>query len=108
LLIFKEALTNIARHAKATRAGITLEAHGGELCMEISDNGRGILARAPRRAGTIKSLGLVGMRERVRSAGGQLTIGNGPGRGTRLTVTIPTPPGGAPTPMRVRKGAPLQ
>jgi PAS domain S-box-containing protein len=84
--ILQEALTNVARHSAATRAEIDLFSDGGELRLEIRDNGRGI---AEDRIESSGSLGLVGMRERARSLGGDLKIRDGSGRGTTVTLTIP-------------------
>lgn len=84
--IFKEALTNVARHAQATTVKITLRIDSGRLVLEIEDNGRGITKNeivAP------KSLGLLGMRERALSLGGEVNITGVPGQGTKVTVRIP-------------------
>ena len=84
--ISQEALTNVARHAKATRVGISLKKDNNTLILKIQDNGKGIEADemfAP------SSLGLMGMRERVRPFGGNLNITGTPKRGTSLKVTLP-------------------
>jgi len=84
--ISQEALTNVTRHAKATRVDISLKEENGALILKIRDNGRGIDADdvfAP------SSLGLMGMRERVWPFGGELNISATPKRGTTLTVTLP-------------------
>ena len=84
--IFKEALTNVARHARATKVKITLRGDAGSLLLEIEDNGRGITNNeiiAP------KSLGLLGMRERALSLGGEVNITGVPGQGTKVTARIP-------------------
>jgi two-component system sensor histidine kinase UhpB len=86
--IFQEILTNVARHAKATRVDVSLRPGDGFLQMEVADNGRGIAERE--KAGT-KSLGLLGMRERAHILGGQVEIRGTPGRGTTVTVKIPFP-----------------
>ncbi len=83
--ISQEALTNVARHAKATRVNISLKEDDGALVLKIRDNGKGIAADevfAP------SSLGLMGMRERIRPFGGELIISGSP-KGTTLTVTLP-------------------
>jgi signal transduction histidine kinase len=84
--IVQEALTNVARHAAATRVQVSLDGAGDRLCLAIRDNGRGMsdAALADRR-----SLGIMGMRERVRLRGGTLTIASPPGRGTTIAVEIP-------------------
>lgn len=84
--IFQEILTNIARHAKATRATITVKKNGGSLLLEIRDDGVGISEKEL--AGT-KSLGLVGMRERALLFGGQLSIQRGNPAGTVVRAKIP-------------------
>jgi two-component system sensor histidine kinase UhpB len=84
--ISQEALTNVARHAKATRVSISLKEENDSLVLKINDNGRGIEADdvfAP------SSLGLMGMRERIRPFGGELKITGMPNKGTSLTVTLP-------------------
>jgi signal transduction histidine kinase len=84
--IFQEILTNVARHAQASRVNVRLEAAGNEVLLEASDNGRGI------REGEIdgaKSLGLVGMRERALLLGGALELRGVPGKGTTVTVRLP-------------------
>ena len=88
--IAQEALTNVARHARAGRVRVALTAMGGELRLEIEDDGIGLAARngATPPTGT----GLVGIRERVRALGGQLTLHGE--RGMRLEVRVPLPGGG--------------
>jgi two-component system sensor histidine kinase UhpB len=84
--ISQEALTNVARHARATAVGISLGIQSGALFLKISDNGKGIVKDeiyAP------SSLGLMGMRERIRTFGGNLELSGGPDKGTELTVAIP-------------------
>lgn len=84
--ILQEALTNVARHAVATRVRIHLVSSDEGLRLEIRDNGRGIPAD---RIVSSDSLGLVGMRERARALGGEVAISAAAGRGTTVTVTIP-------------------
>ncbi|RPI49376.1 MAG: hypothetical protein EHM55_23880 [Acidobacteria bacterium] len=85
--IFQEALTNVLRHAAATRVDVRASVDGGQLLLEISDNGRGIS-----RSDLVspQSLGLLGMRERAALVDGTVDITSQPGRGTTLAVTIPT------------------
>jgi len=82
----QEALTNAARHARATRVRIDVRESDGHLLVEVADDGRGITEA--QRSG-LGSLGLLGMRERARLLGGELTISGGPGRGTRITARVP-------------------
>jgi signal transduction histidine kinase len=84
--IFQEILTNVARHAQASRVNVRLETIGKEVVLEASDNGRGI--RETELDGA-KSLGLVGMRERALLLGGALELRSMPGKGTTVTVRLP-------------------
>lgn len=84
--IFQEILTNIARHADATRVDITLEERGTDLILKAQDNGRGIKASE---FSNPKSLGLLGMRERALLLGGEVNIRGAQGKGTTVTVRIP-------------------
>jgi signal transduction histidine kinase len=82
--IFQEALTNILRHAAATRVDISMKQEAGEFVLTISDNGRGI--RDEEKSG---SLGLLGMRERADIVGGKLDVWGMIGKGTTITLRIP-------------------
>jgi signal transduction histidine kinase len=89
--ICQESLTNIARHSRATEAQVQLSAEGEWLSLQVSDNGKGI---SPEMLMNTHSLGVVGMRERARIAGGELIIGRwtagaGPGCGTSVTARFP-------------------
>ena len=84
--IFQEILTNVARHAKATRVDVELMANNGHLILEVKDNGRGIPEN--KLAGGV-SLGILGMRERAVLLGGKLGIRGAPGKGTKVIVSIP-------------------
>jgi len=86
--IFQETLTNVARHAKATRAEVVLQKQGDRLVLLIRDNGRGFDQADPSLS---KSLGLLGMRERAAILGGQVNISSAPGKGTTVTAWIPLP-----------------
>ncbi len=82
----QEALTNVARHARATDVTVLLQQHDGELELVVEDNGTGYPKDAMKREG---SFGLLGMRERATMLGGHLEFGNAPGSGARLTVRLP-------------------
>ena len=82
----QEALTNVARHAAATRVDIDLHEESGCLILEIRDNGNGI--RADEIAAN-RSIGLLGMRERALAVGGELAIDGFPGRGTVVMLRMP-------------------
>jgi signal transduction histidine kinase len=84
--IFQEVLTNVARHARATRVEARLEISGGNILLEVKDNGKGI--KDCEKSGK-KSLGLVGMRERALILGGALEINGAPGKGTTVRAMIP-------------------
>jgi signal transduction histidine kinase len=83
--IFQEALTNIAKHAGATRVTVALRRQRQHLTLSICDNGRGIL---PSDRLKPHSFGLRGMSERARALGGTLTLSQGPGGGTMVAVKI--------------------
>jgi signal transduction histidine kinase len=84
--IFQEALTNIARHSKATKVRVSLDEKDGQIVLAIKDNGRGI---SQEEISNPHSLGLIGMNERVHFLGGTFEIAGRQGEGTTLTVTIP-------------------
>jgi PAS domain S-box-containing protein len=84
--ILQEALTNVARHAQATRVDVHLRATPGELVLEVHDNGRGI---SDREIDDPQAFGLLGMRERVLPWGGELGVRAAPRGGTSLTVCLP-------------------
>ncbi len=83
--IVQEALTNVLRHATATRADVVLERHPDRLLLIVEDDGVGFDLQE-----TAKSsrLGLVGMRERAEMLGGTLTIDTAPGSGTTVVVEV--------------------
>ncbi len=84
--IFQETLTNIARHAQATKVEVTLAEDAEKVEMMVRDNGKGISAKA---ISGSRSLGIMGMRERAHSLKGDLEIVGVPNRGTTVKVTIP-------------------
>jgi PAS domain S-box-containing protein len=84
--ILQETLTNIARHAGATRASIDLSQQGGTVSLEVRDNGRGI--GADQISGSA-SLGILGMRERTALLGGEFIITGDRGSGTTVRVDVP-------------------
>ncbi len=84
--IFQEILTNVTRHAQASRVEVCMEEHGGDLILKVSDNGVGIKENE---IGEAKSLGLLGMRERAMVFGGEVKVVGADGRGTTVTVRIP-------------------
>jgi PAS domain S-box-containing protein len=86
--ICQEILTNVARHAKATRAEVVLQKQRDRLVLLIRDNGRGFDQADPSLS---KSLGLMGMGERAAILGGQVNISSVPGKGTTVSAWIPLP-----------------
>jgi PAS domain S-box-containing protein len=84
--IAQEALTNVARHAHASQVVIALSADARTCTLQVDDNGRGT---ALEKAGRHGSLGLLGMRERVRQLHGTLTLDSAPGKGFRIVARIP-------------------
>ena len=90
----QEALTNVARHAKATQVEISLHQQDDALVLTVQDNGVGFSERALQREG---SYGLLGMRERAHMLGGRLSLDTPPGLGGRVTVHLPLAPTGEPS-----------
>jgi len=84
--IVQAALTNVARHARASRAAVALIANKGDLIVRVKDNGKGISAKL---VDSRHSLGIIGMRERARALGGSFTIARAKDGGTVLTARIP-------------------
>lgn len=101
--IAQEALTNVARHSGAEHVQIRLESQGEEIHLTIEDDGRGL----PALAANGRGMGMIGMRARARSAGGDLGVRSRPGEGVAIKVRVrlqarplgfdtkcrPTPPG---------------
>jgi signal transduction histidine kinase len=83
--IAQEALTNVARHAAAKHVDVRLEAAGGEVRLTVGDDGRG-LGPPPAHP---QGLGLIGMRARARSAGGDVVVRSRPGEGVLIEVRVP-------------------
>jgi PAS domain S-box-containing protein len=90
--ILQEALTNVARHARARTVRVELTYDGTLLELVVRDNGVGFKAGARRRRSS--SLGLHGMRERVALLGGSFELESRPGEGTLVRARIPAPPPG--------------
>jgi signal transduction histidine kinase len=83
--IVQEALTNVARHARAQHVSVVVQRHEGNAIAVVEDDGVGW---NPDR-GANGRLGLVGMRERVTLAGGRLEIESAPGEGTTVIARVP-------------------
>lgn len=87
--VAQESLTNVAKHAEASRVGVTLSYAGPDVLLDVRDDGRGFTTRA----GT--GFGLTSMRERVRGVGGHIEVQSVPGEGTSISARVPAiTPGG--------------
>ncbi len=84
--ICQEALTNVVRHANATRVKVTLKKEPDKIVLKIRDNGEGI---EEKHLSDPRAFGLIGMRERARPWGGEVKISGTSGKGTLVMVTIP-------------------
>jgi signal transduction histidine kinase len=86
---FQEALTNVARHAGATRVDISMKELDGELVFRVVDNGRGITKKD---INSTKSYGLIGIKERFYPWKGEVEITGEKGKGTTVSVRVPLAP----------------
>ena len=86
LLIFKEAVNNIARHARCQHADIDIRIERDGLVLEVADDGQGVSASSGREE---DGHGLRSMQERATRLNGRLDIATGPGRGTRIVLRVP-------------------
>ncbi|HWC00280.1 MAG TPA: ATP-binding protein [Bryobacteraceae bacterium] len=84
--IAQEALTNVARHSGAQKVEISLESGGGEICLRIRDDGQGLPAPKKKRP---EGMGMIGMRARARSTGGDLHIRSKAREGVEIEVRVP-------------------
>jgi PAS domain S-box-containing protein len=88
--VVQEAMTNVRRHASATRVGLIVECRGGSLRAIVEDNGCGFTAeRPPGRTDRRRRLGLKGMAERAALVGGRLEMETSPGQGTTVFLSVP-------------------
>ncbi|MGH7996242.1 MAG: response regulator [Opitutaceae bacterium] len=95
--IFQETLTNIIRHAEASRVDVRLSEHDGQLVLTVRDNGRGI---SEKEIVNSRSIGLIGMKERAAQVGGEVFFFGVPGRGTTVTMRVPLPAAPGPAAFR--------
>ncbi|MFF3443901.1 sensor histidine kinase [Streptosporangium sp. NPDC002721] len=103
----QEALANVARHAGATRVGVTLSYLENEVALDVRDDGRGFDPAgleagtagtgAPRQASRDGGFGLTIMRQRVEALSGSLRIESEPGAGTGISACVPALPAGSQT-----------
>ncbi len=89
--VAQEALNNVLKHARARRASVRLDATDDPVRLTVEDDGCGIPAGRPEH-----TIGILGMRNRLASLGGRLTVGPGPGGGTLVTATVPRHPACGP------------
>ena len=83
--LVQEALTNVQKYAQAQRVTVTLTADDRQVVLRIEDDGAGFDVKAVH----VARHGLAGMRHRVEALGGQFLLDSAPGRGTRITATLP-------------------
>ena len=84
--ILQESLTNVSRHARASRVEVRIDGTDDSVTLSVRDNGGGFAPQTPRKP---NSYGLLGLRERVYLLGGEVDIDSLPGKGTEITVHIP-------------------
>ncbi len=88
--VLQEAITNIAKHAAATRVAVILEAREKEVSMIVEDNGLGFHQKEPAASYTAsRRLGLLGIRERLSLVSGTLEVESAPGKGCTLYIRVP-------------------
>jgi signal transduction histidine kinase len=87
--VAQEALTNVARHAHASRVDVSIEKLPDSVCMKIKDDGKSFQVERVLHGNGSKRLGLLGMRERLEMVGGYFGVESAPGKGTTITAQIP-------------------
>jgi signal transduction histidine kinase len=87
--VAQEALTNVARHARASEVEVKIQKLDGAVCMRIEDNGKGFQQGRVLHAKKRERLGLLGMKERLEMVGGNCTVTSAPGKGTTVLAQIP-------------------
>ena len=87
--VAQESLTNVSKHARATRVDLNIRELPGVVCMEIKDNGKSFLVQRLLRMKGNNHLGLLGMRERVEMVGGSFSVESVKGKGTTIRAQIP-------------------
>jgi PAS domain S-box-containing protein len=87
--VAQEALTNVGRHAHASRVAVIIQKQPDHLSMKIKDDGKSFRVEQVLRANGGKRLGLLGMRERLEMLGGHLEIQSAPGEGTTIAAQMP-------------------
>jgi signal transduction histidine kinase len=92
LRVAQEALANVAKHAAATRTGLTLSYMADQVTLDIRDDGVGFAGDGAGFGGDTRpegGFGLTAMRERIEGVGGSLAIESEPGAGTAISATVP-------------------
>ena len=92
--VAQEALSNVARHAQATRVEASIQLQPRAVLMRIKDNGKSFDVDETLRSGKAVRIGLIGMRERVEMVGGRFSVDSSPAAGTTIEVRIPFRAGG--------------
>lgn len=87
--VAQEALTNVARHARAARVDVILQKLRNAIQMQVWDDGKSFDAERILHARKIRRMGLLGMRERIEMVGGTFTVESAPGKGTSIQARIP-------------------
>jgi PAS domain S-box-containing protein len=87
--VAQEALSNVARHAQASRVEMSIHKLPDYICMQIKDDGKSFKVEGVLQAGGGKRLGLLGMRERLEMVGGTIDLKSTPGSGTTVEARIP-------------------
>ena len=86
--IIQESLTNIAKHAHASKVTLTLKEVEGKITLTITDDGIGFNPADIDKVGYNKGLGLIGMRERTEALGGNISVSSSPGKGTKVIIEV--------------------
>jgi signal transduction histidine kinase len=89
--IIRESLTNICKHAHASKISVFMFSDEGMLHVSVIDNGVGMDLSTPVHAEKGYQQGLIGLRERADMLGGELSVESAPDRGTRIDVAVPVP-----------------
>jgi signal transduction histidine kinase len=87
--VAQEALTNVARHAQASRVEVSIQKLPDCICMKIKDDGKSFQLERVLNVKGRKHLGLLGMRERLEMVGGHFGVESAPGKGTTIIAQIP-------------------
>jgi signal transduction histidine kinase len=87
--VAQEALTNVARHAKASRVEVSIQKLPDGIGLKIQDDGKSFQVKRVLQGKGSKRLGLLGMRERLEMVGGRFEVESAPGKGTSVRAEIP-------------------